>query len=216
MFPEQLIIIIYYYHSNRILCFELTHTQRCNHKNSPRVQWNTHHKSNDFSRGKGWVPRRSAQVVCKMLWEAFHSEGVSGRSPPWTGRAQRAFLGTAVYRISRWLTLDISNFPSWSQSNWCRQQLHNSSTTQNVQFWQLPGRCNSRHQEFQVWSGVLDRPNSLLLYRQGKCQVVLIQWPPASYSCSAIKNTVLAGSGLASCEGVVAPPQHHALNGIES
>jgi len=27
-----------------------------------------------------------------------------------------------------------------------RQKPYNSSTTQNVQFWHLPDRCNSRHQ----------------------------------------------------------------------
>ena len=50
-----------------------------------------------------------------MLWEASHSEGDSGHSPLWSGRTQRASLGTAVYRVSRWLTL-VSTFPSWPQS----------------------------------------------------------------------------------------------------
>ena len=65
-------------------------------------------KSNDFSMDEGWVSRRSAQIVRKLLWEASHSEGVAGCSPLRTRRAQRAFLGTAVYRVSRWLTLGIS------------------------------------------------------------------------------------------------------------
>jgi len=49
-----------------------------------------------------------------VLWEASHSEAGTGRSPLWSTRAQRPFLGTAVYRVSRWLTL-VSEFPSWTQ-----------------------------------------------------------------------------------------------------
>jgi len=59
----------------------------------------------------------------EILWEASHSEEVTGCSLLWTRRPQRAFLGTAVYRVSRWLTLGISNFPSWSQSTWCNPNL---------------------------------------------------------------------------------------------
>ena len=91
-------------------------------------------KLNDFSTGKGGVSRRSAEVVHELLWEASHWEGVTGRSPLQTRRVQRAFVSTALCRVSRWLTLGTSNFPCWSQSTWCRQQLYNSSTTQNVQF----------------------------------------------------------------------------------
>jgi len=122
---------------------------------------------------------------------------VTGHSLQRTRRAQRAFVSTAVYRASRWLTLGISNFPSWSQSAWCRQQLHNSSTTQNVQFC---SGCDSRQQEFQVRSGsAWSAQLSALVQRQGKCQVVPIRCTPANYSCSASNNTVLTGSGIARC-----------------
>jgi len=95
-----------------------------------------------------------------------------------------------------------------------RQQPYNPSTSQNVQFWHLPGRCDSRHQQFwersgSAWSAQL----TALVQRQGKCQVVLIQrqekWPvtPANYSCTVSKNTMLAGSGIVRLRGGAAPPQ---------
>jgi len=155
---------------------------------------------------------RSAQVVGELLWEASHSEGVTGRSPLQTSRAQRAFLGTAVYKVSRWLTLGVSNFLSWSQSTWCRQQLYDSSTTQNVQFWHLPGECNSRREGIQVWSGSACLAQlTALVQRQGKCRVVPIHCTPANYSCSASSNTMLAGSGITMCErqGL----HHHTVKG---
>ena len=171
-----------------------------------RVQWNTHIKSNDFSMGEGWVSRRSAQVVRELLWEVSHSEGVTGRSPLRTRRAHRAFLGITVSRVSRRLSLGISNFhPGHNPHNVIlilRQQLYNSSTTQNVQFWHLPGWCDSKHREFQVLSGsAWSAQLTALGQRQGKCQVVPIHCTAASYSCSASKNTMLAGSGTSRCEG---------------
>ena len=111
-----------------------SHTPTRNHKNSPLVQWHTHFTLNDFSKDEGGVSRRSAQVVHELLWEASHSEGLTGCCPLRTRMAQRAFLGTTVCRVSGWLTLGNSNFPFWWQSAWCRQQLYNSSSTQNVQF----------------------------------------------------------------------------------
>jgi len=137
-----------------------------------------------------------------ILWEASQSEGVTVCSPLWTRRAQRACFGTIVYRVSRWLTLGISNCPSWSQSTWCRQQLYNPSTTQNAQFWHLPGGWDSRHQEFQVQSGsAWSAQLTALVQMQGKCQVVPIQCTPADCSCSAGKNTMLTGSGIGKCCG---------------
>jgi len=49
-----------------------------------------------------------------VLGEASHSEGDTGYSPLQSRRAQRDFLGTTVYKVSRWLTL-VSKFPSWPQ-----------------------------------------------------------------------------------------------------
>ena len=103
-------------------------SHRCKHKNSPWVQQNTHFKSNDFSAGEGWVLRRSAQAVRDLLWEASHSEGVTGRCPLRTRRAPRAFLGIALYRVSRRLTFVISDFPSWSQSTWCNPDIWTGTT----------------------------------------------------------------------------------------
>ena len=89
-----------------------------------------------------------------------------------------------------------------------RQQLYNSSSTQNVQ--NSPGRCDSRNQEFPVLSGsAWSAQHTAPVQRQEKRQVVLIQCTPANYSCSANKNIVLAGSGVTRCEGVAAPPQRH-------
>jgi len=176
----------------------LIHTHTHNHKNSPGVQWNTHFKSNDFSAGEGWVWRTSPQGVRKLFCKALHSEGDAGHSPLRARRAQRALLGTAVYGIS-WdhgmIDLSISNFPSWSQSTGCRQQLYNSSTSQNVQF------CRRVRLQASGVSGAVrsawEAQFTTLVQRQGKCQVIPIQCTPANYSCSASKNTMLAGSGIA-------------------
>ena len=66
----------------------------------------------------GQVP--SATVTSNFrvweLWEVSHSEGGAWRSPLRSRRAQRASLGTAVYRVVTWLTLGISKFPPWPQS----------------------------------------------------------------------------------------------------
>jgi len=135
-----------------------------------------------------------------MLGGASRSEGVTGRSPLWTRRSQRVSLGTAACRVSRWLTLGIDDFLSWSQRDAIpifRQKLHNSSTTQTVyQAGATPGSGR-----FRGGQGAPDRPNSLLSYKErGKGQVVLIHcsWStPAGSSCSLRKNTTLAGSGIA-------------------
>ena len=104
------------------------HAHTHKHKESPRVQWNTHFKSHDFSAGEVWVSRRSAQAVRELFWEVSHSEGVTGRCPLRNRRAPRAFLGPAVYKVSRQLTLGISNFPSWSQSTWCNPDIWTATT----------------------------------------------------------------------------------------
>jgi len=74
--------------------------------------------SNDFSHRAKVKPQGvrdpcgSAQVLSAIvtsnfrvrgLWEASHSEGDAGRSPLRFRRAQRAFLGTTVYKVSRQL-----------------------------------------------------------------------------------------------------------------
>jgi len=59
---------------------------------------------------EGSISRRSAPVVCEVLSEVSHSEGVTGCSLLQTRGVQRAFLGTTVYRVSRQLILGISDF----------------------------------------------------------------------------------------------------------
>ena len=84
-----------------------------------------------------------------------------------------------------------------------RQQLYNSSTTQNVQFWHLPDRYDSRHQELQVWSGsTWSAQLTTIVQGQGKCQVIPIQCIPANYSCSATRIQCWLVLGLPGrCEG---------------
>jgi len=65
------------------------------------------------------------------LWETSHSEGDTEHSPLQSRRAQRALPGTAVYWVTRWLTLVISKFPSWPQSVGGNSGI--SATT--AQFW---------------------------------------------------------------------------------
>ena len=67
-----------------------------------------------------------------------------------------------------------------------------------MQFWHLPGRWDSRQQEFQVWSGsTWSAQLTALVERQGKCQVIPVQCTPANDSCSASKSTTLSGFGIA-------------------
>jgi len=85
------------------------------HKNSPGVWWNTHFKSNDFSTGKGWVWRRSAQVFTSYSEKRPTQRELLGAARCRPGELKGpSFPGTVVYRVSRWLTLGISNFPSRS------------------------------------------------------------------------------------------------------
>jgi len=99
-----------------------------------------------------------------------HSEGVTGRLALQTRRAQGAFLTTAVYRVSGWLTSGISNFPSWSQSTWSNLDIWTAiipfqyypectalTFTRQVRLWALGVPGASR--------GGPDRPNSLLLHK---------------------------------------------------
>jgi len=102
-----------------ILCFESIHTQAIikiplefseilasNQMISQRAKVEPH----------GDQPRWWQQ---SSRYSEKHSTQRAGLSPLQTRRVQRAFLDTAVYRVSRRLTLGISNFPSWSQSTWC-------------------------------------------------------------------------------------------------
>ena len=66
------------------------------------------------------------------------------------------------YRTNR------DSLPPGSQSTWCRQQLYNSSTRQKVQFWHLPGGCDSRPQEFLVGSGGAWSAQLTALYKDKK------------------------------------------------
>jgi len=94
-----------------------------------------------------------------------YSEGVTGHSPLRTRRPQRAFLGTAVYSVSRRLISVISNFPSW-----CNPPDTDSSYTIPV----LPRMYRSaifqagvtpRIRRFGCGQGAPDQPHSLLLYK---------------------------------------------------
>jgi len=63
------------------------------------------------------------------------------------------------------------------------------------------------NRSFRWGQGAPDRPYSLFfIQRQGKCKIIVIQCTPANYSCSASKNTMLAGSGIARWGGGAVPP----------
>jgi len=79
----------------------------------------------NFTLQSSWVSPLSGTLLrglgtpeFKVVWEVSHSEGDAGCSPLQSRIAQRAWLGTDVYRVTRWSTLGISKFPSWPQSMW--------------------------------------------------------------------------------------------------
>ena len=175
----------YYNHSNTILYLESIHTHTIIKSPSEfsEILTSDHWFLNWQRLSLKEISPGSSQVTLRSV-----PLGVHGCSPLQTSRAQSAFLGTTVYRFSRWLTLGINIFhpsldPHDVGSNWAEPALQVKRCAP-LPILHFAARCHFEHSGANVraWGCMCDRVTG---------QVCLVSWVAGQTIDSAVGGLFL-------------------------